>query len=388
MSRKTNKCLGLLCFFMGLTCVASNYEMFLNSHAHCGPADTDVNTLPYKDVGESTIISIKDDVSPNTNTDVFRECRIVFRSQRKDGRLCLMQKHFKIQPCEVRLELFDGWAGVDDVENPNVTIDCDHRLTSVEWCTTGRYFTLGVAKHGLKPSMKTVEVDFEVYDIRNKNRQVFMDSMPNCGSKFQLDSSQVTVSNINPNNHKTLFHCTLTFDYVGLEENRTVCLIFQSGVDRSQCSNWPYKLTVLSQQLDQTKDKLEYSCEKTLPERWCSNGTSLRLELYRNKNGGVQNETEKPNIFSVFVMDHIGGADTLPLVHKSMSSPVESSSHLLLIILVAVILSLALLVSVFICIYFHICQKPKGVQRVSNQDDGSSKTAMITNGTCRNGQMV
>ncbi|PVD36246.1 hypothetical protein C0Q70_03224 [Pomacea canaliculata] len=335
---------------MGLTCVASNYEMFLNSHAHCGPADTDVNTLPYKDVGESTIISIKDDVSPNTNTDVFRECRIVFRSQRKDGRLCLMQKHFKIQPCEVRLELFDGWAGVDDVENPNVTIDCDHRLTSVEW--------------------------------------FFMDSMPNCGSKFQLDSSQVTVSNINPNNHKTLFHCTLTFDYVGLEENRTVCLIFQSGVDRSQCSNWPYKLTVLSQQLDQTKDKLEYSCEKTLPERWCSNGTSLRLELYRNKNGGVQNETEKPNIFSVFVMDHIGGADTLPLVHKSMSSPVESSSHLLLIILVAVILSLALLVSVFICIYFHICQKPKGVQRVSNQDDGSSKTAMITNGTCRNGQMV
>lgn len=105
---------------------ASNYwifvlfSVFLNSHAHCGPADTDVDTLPYKDVGESTIISIKDDVSPNTNTDVFRECRIVFRSQRKDGRLCLMQKHFKIQPCEVRLELFDGWAGVDDVENPNV----------------------------------------------------------------------------------------------------------------------------------------------------------------------------------------------------------------------------------------------------------------------------
>lgn len=83
------------------------------------------------------------------------------------------------------------------------------------------------------------------------------------------------------------------------------------------------------------------------------------------------------------------GADTLPLVHKSMSSPVESSSHLLLIIItVAVILSLALFVSVFICIHFRICQKHKGVQRVSNQDDGSSKTAMITNGTCRNGQMV
>ena len=74
-----------------------------------------------------------------------------------------------------------------------------------------------------------------------------MDSLPSCGSRFVMDGSVVNVTNLDPDQGvKDIFpECTLTFEYVGRKENRSLCMVFEPSTGSGpSCSQLNYTLNV------------------------------------------------------------------------------------------------------------------------------------------------
>lgn len=71
-----------------------------------------------------------------------------------------------------------------------------------------------------------------------------MDSKTYCGSVFELDSSLITLLSIDSESEvkDVVSPCTLTFEYVGHDENKTLCLVFESK-NNPNCGI-PYALDV------------------------------------------------------------------------------------------------------------------------------------------------
>lgn len=307
---------------------ATKTTLYLNSYAHCGTDNRDDRLVPFSNIDEHTVYNIKDEISSDVDTRAWRECEIVLRSARSDGRLCVLQQQLKFELCHVRLELYDGWSGVDNVVAPNKTADCDHGLKSVEWCTSGRYLTIGTKKVGPRPDVKHINIDLLVYDMRSPLRKAYMDSLPYCGSTYQLDSSRVTVSNLDPDREvKNIFPlCSLTFEYVGLDTNRSLCVMFASNSKNNPDCEMNYTLKVYETVPNQTQPAFKnvHSCQKESPKQWCASGNQIRFDLRREGFAG-DSTMEQYQVFTAVVMDHEGGLDTLP--KEEFQEANESGEH-------------------------------------------------------------
>ncbi|XP_070178631.1 uncharacterized protein [Littorina saxatilis] len=329
-------------------------ELYLDSHKDC--SNDDLN-----EVDRMSVYNIKDQLRSNIGTrPSFRSCEMVFRSTKHDGRLCMMQKQLKLNNFDVKLEIFDGWKGVNRLSEPNKTLNRAHALRSVEWCTSGRYLTIGISQGGPNPSMKDVDIDLMVYDMQSYHRKAFMDSSPSCTSVFPMNGSQILVTNLDPQGKvKEIFpKCSLTFEYVGHEENRSLCLVFESSLAANPgCSKLNYTLNIFSHyqhpKTGRAQEVLsgERTCGRPTPRQWCSNTTKISLELYRETKSGSTKTAEDAVMFYVLVADHKGGPETLPLL---VSTPSESSSaHAGLIVGVVVasvilIIIIAAVIAVFL----------------------------------------
>ncbi|KAK7480506.1 hypothetical protein BaRGS_00027293, partial [Batillaria attramentaria] len=315
-----------VCYLCGILAAAASptlteRTLYLNSYAHCGAPSSDVNRVPYNNVEEGTVYNIKDETSLKANTRAWRECEIVLRSARSDGRLCVLQRQLKFDLCHVRLELYDGWANVDGVVAPNKTADCDKGLMSVEWCTSDRYLTIGTKKTGSRPDVKHIHIDLLVYDMRSPHRKAYMDSLPYCGSTYELDSSRVTVSNLDRDREvKNIFPlCALNFEYVGQDVNRSLCMVFASNARNGPNCGMNYTLTVFEIVQDNVTGYMrevirhEHSCGKPSPVRWCAASNRIRLALKREDPLG-ETSMEPYGVFTALVMDHAGGPENLPFI--------------------------------------------------------------------------
>lgn len=360
--------------------------LYLNSYAHCGTDNRDDRGVPYSNIDENTVYNIKDEASPAVDTRAWRECEIVLRSARSDGRLCVLQQQLKFDICHVRLELYDGWSGVDNVAAPNKTADCDHGLKSVEWCTSGRYLTIGTKKVGSRPDVKHINIDLLVYDMRSLHRKAYMDSLPYCGSTYQLDSSRVTVSNLDPGREvKNIFPlCSLTFEYVGLDSNRSLCVMFTSNSKSNLDCEMNYTLKVYETIPDQTQPVLRniHSCQNESQKRWCATGNQIRFDLRREGLAG-DSTVEQYQVFTAHVMDHEGGPDTLLKEEDDKSAEHREDVDIAVVIPVVVGVLILGVVVVLSIIFFTRQRRSANHQPVSRSDALPNGSA---NGHCRNGK--
>ncbi|XP_070178643.1 uncharacterized protein [Littorina saxatilis] len=333
-------------------------ELYLNSYVFCGHGDA---KELWKAVDRTSVYNVKDDVRSDIGTSPFRSCEMVFRSTRRDGRLCMMQKQLKFDSFDVQLEIFDGWMDVDGLSEPNKTLNHAQGLRSVEWCTSGRYLTIRVSENGQNPSMKDVEIDLMVYDMRSYHRKASMDSLPSCGSKFLMDGSQVNVTNLDPQRKvKDIFpECSLTFEYVGHKENRSLCLVFESSLAANpRCSKLNYTLNIISHyqhpETGKTRKVLSgiRTCGQPTPRQWCSNTTKISLELHRETKSGSTKTTEDAVMFYALVVDHNGGPETLPLLFDPPSESSSAHESLIVVVIVAsVVFSIIIIAVIAVFLY-------------------------------------
>lgn len=329
-------------------------EKYLNSHAHCGHTDA---RETWFTVNQQSVFNVLDDVSPNTGTHAFRDCEMIFRSIRVDGRLCVQQKKLNFQTNDIKLELYDRYGDEDPQYKPNKTLDSSNGLIYLEWCTTGRFLTVKMVKSGPSPSVRDVDIDLLIYDLQSVHRRVFMDSVPSCGSTFILDQSRVNVTNVDPYRQSDAIYprCIIHFDYDGREENRNVCLVFEST--DVTCSKVNYTLTI-HQTVTNPETGMPVkvfqgtrSCGKAEPSRWCSNSTKISLELQRH---WMMDSffPEKDVVFYALVMDHMGDSKSLPSIFTATKEPDTSSVDVIVIgvVCAAVFVLIVLSLLIFILI--------------------------------------
>lgn len=360
-------------------------DLYLNSYAHCGADNRDDKKVPYFNVDEHAVYHIQDEASPDVDTRAWRDCELLLRSSRSDGRLCLLQRQLKFTMCQVQLKLYDGWAGVDGVDRPNKTVDCNRGLKSVEWCTTGRYLTLGTKGSGPRPDVKHIDFKLLVYDMRSPHRKAYMDSLPYCSSTYLLDRSRVTVSNLDPYGEaKDIFpKCNLDFTYVGENANRSLCMVFYSNVKKNPACVMNYTLNVYEMKEDNSTGRVirnsaakqVHSCQSPSPVKWCASTNRIQLELHRAevKPRGL----EPQGVFTAIVVDHLGGVETLPQLHREEGGDAESMNASMIIVVsvsIAAVFCVALLVLVIFLVLRLRHRSAKG-------QPSSANHAMLQNGS-------
>ncbi|KAL8622677.1 hypothetical protein ACOMHN_009311 [Nucella lapillus] len=361
--------LAALCVWLVLASCSAEVQpiqMYLNSHKDCGTGD---NKVPWHAVKPESLYSIKDDMSPpGRRTKPFVEnCRMVFRSSTRDGRLCVFERVLRFHNGNVELKLFDGYEGSSDKRKVQVVSD-EEFLTDVEWCTRGNILTLEMAKRKTWGSVDDVDIDLLVYHISSPHRKAYMDTTPFCDSRYELAHSRVQVASLDPSlpAGRVMAKCYLHFVYAG-PEVRNICLIFDPvptpDPDPSSASSsadlCPFNYTLHVVQQGKSTPVLSLrGCGKPFHQRrWCSNSTTnstqVTLQLERHSP-----REEQRVLFHALVMDHRGGASTLPLL--TSDEEVDSvNNNILVISMCATVFLIIIIASAVIAVWVRRrCKKP------------------------------
>ncbi|KAK7463221.1 hypothetical protein BaRGS_00038206, partial [Batillaria attramentaria] len=310
-------------------------KVYLTSKDHCGLANRP-GAEKFFSVKETTLFNVQVETWLRSHS-YYDHCYLMFRSTRPHGRLCLKNRQVKFDVCQARLDLYDGIAGT---RIPNKTADCVEGLKGAEWCTGTEFLTVGLRNLHRRMRVVHMHVDLLVYDIRSEHRAVYMDSLPYCGSHFELDNSQVIVSNLDPHKEdKGVFpKCFLTFEYTGLDENRTVCVEFESA-EEPHC-DLRYTLELLEPNED--TPSLVHTCA-TPASIWCSSSKNIRLELQRSRVSSSGKTTTEPyGMFTVLVSDRgvkYGGREEDTSLNLTQILGIGISGGVVLLVAVAAVVS-------------------------------------------------
>lgn len=350
--------IGVLCCWLCVVlapCIAAfqPQDMYLNSRANCGHGDS---KPPWHKVDKYSLYRIRDDVSPDTDTTSYlTNCDMVFRSINTDGRLCVYQRTADFVNNNVELRLYDGYMDVDGKHKYDKLMSTDKELGGVEWCTSGRFLTVELQIRAVNAVVKDTVIDILVYHISSIHRNVYMDTSPSCGSTIQLDYSQVNVSNLDMRNLGKEIHwrCTLHFEYIGTEENRSLCMLFQPVGPRCIFN---YSLSVFdTMSVEGSHQKVlshKGGCHKPMPKRWCSNSTKMTLKLEREEETDSYNSYEKEVLFHALILDHQGGVETLPVLFSNPeNTPAEQFTTIIVVTIIVGVLSLILTVIIAMIVW-------------------------------------
>ena len=361
----------LFIFIFVCNCVATIIEdIYLNSQNFCGK---DFKVTP----GESYII--KPDISADKNTNSFITCELTFNTlthDRDDGSICISQigSGSRIEDSNAELFIYDGYD--DDDEKHKRIHHLEYfpdTIGSREDCTAKPhlYFFVRPKDTTRNVDVKKINLNFQVYDIENRDRKLYIDEKY-CDGKFKLKNSWVQLGNRVPPSfdYDSIFRpCGLTFEKdpnAELDErDRRICFVFVPLSNLTCDPHWELSIST-KMDLGRTFMKHNLTCSHPKAQTlhvWCGENTtdSYSIIMQQTNQSNPSDSREPLNMFHIIVTDYNGTVESLKREVKAVMSPSKgaeeaSFNFMFIIIIVLVVVVVVIIVSLIIYKVRHTYQ--------------------------------
>lgn len=324
---------------------ASDYkEIYLNSYANCGQTFI---------VGPDKGIQIKTDVSPTTNTNVFSDCQVTFRSNEEDGKLCVIQdaRLNEIRDSNVEFMVKDG---ISDEGKYIFTLKYyPNSWRDREYCTTSPYIYMYLHKvnKNMSANITQVMINLKVLSIDSKDRKIYFDD-GYCDKTYKLLNSEVTLSNRLPPPHTSdpQIFCTISL-FKDPEDDTSICFVYIPLSTTHECK---WKLTVTKVKFSSETEHILYALNSTESNArqmgaWCGNNeTHWAMAIFERLDGHCKSEPLE--MFKLILTDHDGPVDGLLNRFRTEDA---SSSQITIVIVVAVCLLVIAVVALSVFLYMR-----------------------------------